>query len=372
MPGYISKDERDKFRAAAADAMLLRACRRVEKPAPGAMDLRGFSLSELARESLRMAGLPVHGGTLEMVGRALADPLQTRSATSSDFPAILANVANKSLFEGYGTQEETWKVWAASGFAADFKPHTLARASETDDLDELSEGDEYKHGSMSDEKETFKLATYGKLFRVSRQAIINDDLGALTDIPQKHGEAAARKIGDVVYAVLIANSAMGDGTALFHSGHGNLGTGGAVSETTMGEGIKLMGLQKDLKGLSNLNIRAQYFIAPVTLEGSAEVFFNSAQFAGDNQAATRSNPYSGARFTRVYEPRLDADSEKAWYLAGPKGKTVKVFYLNGNEEPYLETREGWTIDGAEFKVRIDAAAKAVDWRALLKNEGPGI
>lgn len=370
MPSFISKDERDKFRAAAADAMLLRACRRVKNPAPGSKDLMGFSLSELARESLRTAGLPVHGGTLEMVGRALSNPLQTRSATSSDFPAILANVANKSLFEGYETQEETWRVWVEPGFAADFKPHTLVRASETDDLDEVLEGDEYKHGSMSDEKETFKIATYGKLFRVSRQAIINDDLGALTDIPKKHGEAAARKIGDVVYAVLTANSAMGDGVALFDAEHSNIGTGGLVSETTMAEGIKLMGLQKDLQGLSNLNIRSQFFIAPVTLEGSAEVFFNSAQFAGDNIAATRANPYAGARFTRVYEPRLDADSTKAWYLAGPRGKTIKVFFLNGNEEPYIESREGWTVDGAEFKVRIDAAAKAVDWRALIKNEGP--
>ena len=83
----------------------------------------------------------------------------------------------------------------------------------------------------------------------------------------------------------------------------------------------------------------------------------------------RANPYSGSYFTRVYEARLDDASSVIWYLAGPKGKTVKVFFLNGNRTPYLETKEGWNIDGVEFKVRIDAGAKAMDWKALIRNAG---
>ncbi|WKZ34020.1 MAG: hypothetical protein QY316_06380 [Thermodesulfobacteriota bacterium] len=284
---------------------------------------------------------------MEMVGRALAPEqhLATRTLTTSDFPSILSNVANKMLFEGYETQEETWRIWCAPGSLPDFKPNTFAKASESDDLDEIAESDEYKYGKLTDAKETAKLATYGKLFRITRQAIINDDLGALTDIPYKHGEAAARKIGDIAYAVLTSNPQMGDGNPLFDAAHNNIGTGGNPGETTLAEGIALMGLQKDLQGISNLNIRAQYFIAPLALEGAAETFFNSGQFAGDNKAATRANPYAGTRFTRVYDPRLDADSSKTWYLAGPKGKTIKVFFLNGEQEPYLEEKEAWNMDG---------------------------
>ena len=62
-------------------------------------------------------------------------------------------------------------------------------------------------------------------------------------------------------------------------------------------------------------------------------------------------------------------SATAWYLAGAKGKTVKVFFLNGQQGPYLETKQGWSVDGVEFKVRGDAAAKAIDWKSLLKNLG---
>ncbi|MGE0919446.1 prohead protease/major capsid protein fusion protein [Trichlorobacter lovleyi] len=363
-PGFkavtVGADERDKFRAAAEHSVLIRADRAVDNPASGATDLVGFSLRELARESLRVAGQSITGNPMDMIGRAL---------TTSDLPAILANVANRSLFEGYAAADETWQTWCGIGSASDFKTNTIARVGEMDDLDEIGEEDEYKYGKRSDGKEEYKIATFGKLFSISRQTIINDDLGALTDIPAAFGEAWSRKVGDIAYAVLIANSAMGDGVALFHADHSNLGTAGVVSETTIAEGIKLMKLQKDISGKRRLNIRPQFFIAPVALEGSAEIFFTSNQFAGADAAATRTNPYAGTRFTRVFESRLDDASSKNWYLAGPKGKTVKVFFLNGQQGPYLETKQGWSTDGVEFKVRGDAAAKAVDWKAMIKNAG---
>ena len=132
----------------------------------------------------------------------------------------------------------------------------------------------------------------------------------------------------------------------------------------------MMKLQKDIRGKRRLNIRAQYFIAPAALEGSAEIFFTSNMFTGGSgkEASTRTNPYAGNRFTRIYDARLDDAGGNTWYVAGPKGKTVKVFFLEGQAEPYLDTREGWKVDGVEYKVRIDAAAKAVDWRALVKTD----
>lgn len=366
-PGFrpsieVGADERDKFRAAAGDAILIRSGSAIEKPAAGAIELAGFSLKEIAREALRISGRSISGQPMEMVGRAL---------TTSDLPNILLNVANKSLFEGYETAEETWQAWCATGSVSDFKKQTIVRASETQDLDEIKEDDEYKYDKQSDSKEEFKIATYGKIYKISRQVIINDDLGAIIDIPKAHGQAAARKVGDLPYAVLTANAAMGDGVALFHATHGNLGSAGVPSETTIAEMIKLMKLQKDIAGKRRLNIRAQFFIAPATLEGSAEVFFTSNQFTGGSGTAdsSRTNPYAGNRFTRVYEPRLDDASTTAWYVAGSKGKTVKVFFLNGVQTPYMETREGWTVDGVECKVRIDAGAKAVDWKAMGKNAG---
>lgn len=375
-------DGRDKFRAATVDALILRSgleALRVspgsraifEKPAVGAQDLMGYSLRELARECLRVCNQHSGGDPREMIGRAL---------TTSDFPLILAAVANKSLEAGWETAEETWRAWCATGSVSDFKIHTAVRASEVSDLDEVPEDTEYKYGTRSEAQEQYSIATYGKLFSLSRQTIINDDLGALTDIPAAHGESAARKVADLPYAVLTANAAMGDGNALFIAAHDNLAAAPFNVPPTIApiaEAIRAMGLQTDILGLRRLNIRPQYFLAPRTLEGSCEHFFKNGLWADEAvkgtpdeaYATTRVNPYAGTYFTRVYESRLDADSLTAYYFAAQKGKTVKIFFLNGIQTPYMETKQGWSVDGIEYKVRIDAGAKAVDWKGLYKNPG---
>jgi hypothetical protein len=241
--------------------------------------------------------------------------------------------------------------------------------SELDDLDQIVNDSGYKYGERVDAAETFSIATYGKLFAITRTTIVNDDLQAMVDMLQAMGEAAARKIGDLPYGVLTTNGNMRDGKALFHADHGNLGTNGVISETTIGEAIALAKKQKGLKSKQLLNINLEYFIAPAGIEGACEIFFASNQFSGSGVGSTRSNIYGGTRFQRAYDARLDASSGVSYYFAGPKGKTVKVFFLGGQETPYMETRTGWGVDGVEYKVRIDAAAKAVDWKAMVKNAG---
>lgn len=347
----------EKFRSAAEESILIRG-----GLAPATdNELAAMNLRELARECLIRSGQRNLGNNLQaIIGRAL---------TSSDFPKILANTANKSLLTGYEQAEETWMQWCATGSANDFKTHSVVRPSEIGDLNEVREMEEYQYASRSEAQEQFTIATYGNLFAISRQAIINDDLGALTTIPQGHGEAAARKVGDVAYSVLVNNATMGDGVSLFHADHDNVPSiASGVFLGSLAAGIVAMKTQKDILGLRSLNIRPQFFMAPVTLEGACEQLFLSA-FEGTQAAPNKANPYTGNYFARVYDPRLDLDSETAWYLAGPKGKTITVFFLNGVQSPYLETREGFNVDGVEYKVRIDCGAKAVDWRALYRNEG---
>lgn len=364
-PGFratVIADERDKFRSAAEGALIVRCGLRHDaaKLAPGALDLRGYSMVELARMSLRMAGRPDGGDPMQMLGRAL---------TTSDFPVLLGNVANLSLMEGFEMAEETWETWAdGSGSVSNFNIHTMARAGESDDLDEIGEEDEYKYGSLTEQSEQYRIFTYGKLNRISRQALINDSTDAISGAFRSRGEAVSRKLGDLAYGVLIANAAMGDNVALFHNNHGNVGTGAALGATPVAEAIKLMGLQKDIGGKRRLNIPARFFLAPKTLEGAAEIFFGSQMLDVDS-GSQQQNPYAGNRFTRVYDARLDDDDPAQYYFAGPKGKTVKLFFLNGVRTPYLETKDGWTTDGVEFKTRIDAGAKAVSWKALVVNAG---
>lgn len=354
--------EVDKVRAAGVDALCMRSGIVVAKPAEGARDLMGHSLRELARECLVRAGLSAPGNQLEMVGRAL---------TSSDLPNILGNVANRSLMLGFESQPETYEQWVdTTGSLTDFKSSDLTRRGEVSSLQEVKEGGEFKYGVTSDTKEVVKLATYGEIIPITRQAIINDDLGALTDIPKDMGEAVSRLLGDLSYAVLTANSAMSDNVALFHSTHGNLASSGAaVDVTPLSVAEKAMGLQKDLLQKRRLNIKPQFFIGPLSIKGVVEQFFKTDKIGGVANKPNLANIFFGDYFTRIYDARLDDDSMTAWYLAAAKGKTVKMFFLNGMKTPYMEQKTGWTVDGVELKVRMDAAAKAVDHRGLYKNPG---
>lgn len=369
----IIADEKDKFRAAANDALILRAGIAVKEPAPGAEDLRGYTLVEMARECLRVAGQNQRGTIKEMVGRAL---------TASDFPNILANLATKSMQQAWDTSRETWPTWCGIGSVNDFKTYYDNALSEFDDLEEVPDSGEIKYGQFAEKApETYRAASYAKKFRVTRVMIINDDLGALSEMPARRSEAAARKVGDVAYAVLVGNAVMGDGHPIFDATH-HFNDAASDFRTAPGvvniaEGIRAMGVQKDIKGLRRLNIVPEFFLAPKKLQGYTEVFFKSEKYSDpvtasndSNLASTRTNPYSGTYFTRVYESRLDADSETAWYLMGPKGRTVKLVFLNGVQAPLLEVRQpGFTIEGFEYLVSIDVGAYMTDFRAAYRNEG---
>lgn len=355
-PARVLHDERDRFRAASIDSLLVRAGIPVARPAAGHDELLGLSLRELARECLRRAGQRTGGYVLDWAGRAL---------TTSDLPNILMDVANKSIMFGWESAPETWQLWCGTGQVGDFKPGHEVRLGEFDDLDEMKENDEYKYAGLKDAQESYQIATFGKAFRISRQTIIDDDLGMLTSVPQAMGEAASRTVGDVAWAALISNAAMGDNKALFCTDHGNIKSIPAFNVDGLGQSIQQMTAQKDLNQKRRIRIIPVFFLAPTALFVTAEKFFGSDVIGTQGEPNVK-NPFSGTfrQENRIYEPRLDDAGTNTFYLAGPKGRTVKVFFLNGVQAPFMDAENDWNTDGRKFKVRIDVGSKAMDWRGL--------
>lgn len=360
-------EDKDKFRTAAEEGLLIRAGLMDPAKAKYGTELAGRRLTDVARTACRFAGISDGGDEMTMLGRAL---------TTSDLPNILTNVASKALVMGFEAGVETFDVWAdTTGSLPDFKAATLAKISDAPNLEAVKENGEIAYGKLSDEKETAQIGAYAVITGLTRTLLINDDLGALTGLQFAQGEAAKRLIGDKVYAALGAT--MNDGAALFHANHANLLTGAALSADSISAAIAAMKKQTRPGSLSKVNERPVYFLAPVALEGKAEAFFGSTMSPtvvtiGNNEAAVgqgAANIYGGGYFTRVYDTRLDDVSLTAYIFAGRKGKTIKVFFLQGQKTPRLETRNGWAIDGAEFKVSLDVAAVPVDYRYLAKNPG---
>ncbi|MCY9821131.1 ClpP-like prohead protease/major capsid protein fusion protein [Aeromonas media] len=328
----------------------------------------GYSLRELARASLDGRGIQTGGHSpMAYVGMAFTH-------TSSDFGKILLDVANKSVLEGWEHAEETFDKWTRKGTLSDFKVASRIGLSDIPSLRKVREGAEYKHVTLSDTGATIQLATYGELFAITRQAIINDDLDMLTRVPALFGAAARGTIGDLVYAVLTGNVKMPDNKTLFHADHKNLLTGadaamgikGLSAAKTLMRGQRAVGA--DDKPGRALNIRPGYALVPIELEDTALQLINSTSVPGADANSGIANPIKG--FVDVIgEPRLSDASTEAWYLAAKGGDTIEVAYLDGQHTPWIEQQEGFTVDGVTTKVRIDAGVSALDYRGLVKSAG---
>jgi len=365
------EDGADKFVRSAGLALSLRAGT-ISDEDRKAFDnsFGGYSLIELARHALAIVNINTgQMSRMELVGRAF---------TTSDFPLILANQANKSMLKGYDEAPETWNIWAQTGNLTDFKQATRVNLSTFNNLDLVSEDGEFKYGQFSENGENITLATYGKLFTISRQAIINDDLGMFTRIPASMGRAASRTVGNVAYGVITSNPLMSDGLALFVAGHTNLnlsGAGGtpltadATGTATLGTMRNGMGLQTDSGANAvGLNIRPGFLLVPLALEDTAKALMTDTTAPGQANPGVRNQLVNMAQV--VSDPRLDADSVTRYYLAATQQwDTIEVAFLDGNQTPTLEQQMGWAIDGTDFKVRIDIAAAPMDFRTWQRDDG---
>ncbi|MGP8684193.1 ClpP-like prohead protease/major capsid protein fusion protein [Pseudomonas aeruginosa] len=327
-----------------------------------------MSLRELARASLVDRGIGVASySPMQMVGLAFTH-------TTSDFGTILIDVANRSMLAGWDEAEETFQLWTKKGMLSDFKTVHRVGLGEFPSLRQVREGAEYKYVTVGSRSQPIALATYGEIFSITRQAIINDDMNVLTDIPRKMGMAAKATIGDLVYAILTSNPVLSDGKALFHADHKNLQTGAssALSIESLSKAKTQMATQKtEVEGGKprTLNIRPAFVLTPVALEDKAKQIIRSASVPGAESNSGIENPIRN--FAEVIgEPRLDDNSATAYYLAARQGSdTIEVAYLDGNELPYMEQQQGFTVDGVATKVRIDAGVAPLDFRGLQKSNG---
>lgn len=349
----ITKDEKDTRAAAVENALMHRNDPSKVQLTDAGRNYRGMSLMDIAREFL---GNDARGlNKMEIAGRAMH--------STSDFPTILANVASKSLRQAYSDTPRTFMPFARQTTLPDFKPVTRANMSNFTSLKKVEEGAEYEYGTFQDGGETYRLATYGRLFAITRQSIVNDDLDAFTRVPAKMAAAAARLENRLVWEIITNNPNMGDGVALFNAAHGNL-TDALLNVGGLGALRKLMRVQKDPSGEDILNLTPKYLLVPAALETVA------LQLKAQITAAKTSdvNPYASS-FEVITEPLLDAASTTNFFMAADPSQidTIEYAYLEGETTPYLESREGFTRDGVEFKVRHDFVAKAIDFRGLAKS-----
>lgn len=324
-----------------------------------ARDFRGMNLLNMAAEVIHAGG----GSTRGMTGMEIAAKAMH---STDDFPAILADVANKTLRAGYEAAPQTFKAFCRQSSASDFKFINRAQLGDAPELEKVNEAGEYKYGSMGEDNQRYKLETYGKIIALTRQTIINDDLDAFSRVPAAFGASAAELESNTVWALITENVKMADNVTLFHASHNNLGTAGALSVETLSEGRKQLRLQKGVKSKRPLNLQAEFLIVPAALETKAQQIVAEILSAKSSDV----NPFAGT-LTVIVEPRLDEKSGSSWYLAAAPSRidTIEYAYLTGEEGVYIETQQGFDVDGVKIKARLDFGAGVIDHRGLFKNPG---
>ncbi|WIM10596.1 prohead protease/major capsid protein fusion protein [Enhydrobacter sp.] len=296
------------------------------------------------------------------------ETLTRAMATLSDFPNLLTETGNRVLQSGYQLAASPIKALARQRTAPDFRPLSVLKLGDFDTLQEVTESGEITGTSTAEAKESYSVKTLGRMFRVSRKDMINDDLGALGRWGTMMGKAAAETETSLLLSLLLQNSGAGptmeDGNPLFHASHGNIAAAGAApSVTTLSDGRLAMRTQRGLEGKMPINVAPKTLLVGADLETTSEQILASLSPVAVDDV----NPFSG-RLSLAVESRLPA---KAWYLfADPAAAPVLEYaYLSSAQGPQLASRDGWDVLAREFRVVLDFGCGAVDWRGVYRNPG---
>lgn len=363
-------DEGDKRRDAIVSALMVRSGVETDANIRASMSsnpYRGSKLLDVARASLERGGVKTTGmGQLEIVAAAFTQG-------TSDFPVLLENTMHKSLQTAYARAALTWNRFCATGSVSDFRAHNRYRVGSFGALDAKNELGEFVNKSIPDgEKGSITAGTKGNIINLSREAIINDDLGAFVGLAASLGRAAARTVEVDVYALLALNSGAGptmaDGFALFSSQHANLTTSAAISMAAIDLDRVAMASQLDVSGNDYLDLRPAVLLVPIALGGTARSI-NDAQYDPDTaNKLQKPNTVRGLFRDVVDTPRLSGN--RRYLFADPsEAPVLEVAFLDGVQEPFLEQQDGFDVDGSRWKVRLDYGVAAIDYRGAVSNAG---
>jgi len=345
----------------------------------------------MATEFVRAQGIQTLGLTREQIAiAAMFGPEKAgiRAARSDNayhgtgsFANLTLDAINKSMMIGYQEAPQTWRGPMRQGDSVpDFKQINRMRLGGIPNLPVWNDQDEPNMASMADAKETYAVEARSIGIDFSYKLLVNDDMSALTRIPQSLGDAAARTVNAVAWAQVTSNPLMSDGVALFSAASGvrkrqNRSTGGSNNPSVTSVGA-LTNLMRQMRGENTpegdegpdiLNLTPSYLVVPSALEVIANQLVNSAY---DPSSSVNNMVYNPARtLTPIIEPLLDAASTTGWYLfaAPTRIDTIEVTFLQGQETPVVRSELDFGTLAMRYFVLQSVAAKAMNHRGVQQH-----
>lgn len=276
---------------------------------------------------------------------------------------LLANVQNKFLLAGYTAIDGTWRLVCAMRPVKDFKPTLEAPLLGDYVYQQVGPDGELKHAVMGDQKFSNQANTYGRIHTITRQDIINDDLGALTVIPLRLGRGAGLKLNLVFWTLFLNPGNADDGNAFWNTS-GNPATHGAApsGQSTAGANyftgaatnLQSSALQTALAMFRNqvdpngqpIGVSPAVLLVGPTNEVPAEQLLKAPNLVGTGVNAVNQPNYNAwsqkglrpAVTPYMENTTLTGNSTTAWYLlADPNDlPVIQACFLNGQEQPTVQ------------------------------------
>jgi len=324
------------------------------------------------------AGQRVHNGNLRQVLKLAMPDVHANSFSTLGVSVsnILSNVATKELVAGYEEQDNTWREISTIKTVRDFKKVATYRLLDNMEYEPLGPGGEIKHGTVSQESYERQAKTYAKMFSLTREDIINDDLGAFDDLRTRLGAGAAMKMRDIFWSTFLDNS------TFFTSGRGNYISGATTNlgldGVGLGLGIKAFRTMKSAEadGAKRIGGEPVILLVPPELEAIAQQLYTSSNLTGGSSPTPNANIYVN-KYRPVIVPQLSesgftGNSATAWYLfrATSVYAAMVVSFLNGQQSPVVESADAdFNTLGIQFRGYHDFGVDKAEYVAGVKSKG---
>lgn len=355
----VGNDEADTIRSARVEALAYGLGAPVPQagPSAAARQYMGQGLVDIAADCVNFHGR-------RMLNARDIDNIFSRAAHStSDFPAIFEGAVNRTLEQRYALAQPTFKRFARKKNFRDFRPDTIVKTGDFPMLEKILENGKIKFGSFGEGKEAVQAFSYAIALNISRQMLINDDLGAIAELLTSYGASVAL-FEEVTFYGGAYNGKLADGKTVFHADHKNLAAAGsAITVDSVGEGRKSMGRQTSLDGKPLLANPARIMLVGPNQLTDAEKLLASITPA----TVSTVNIFSG-KFELVETSQI---ADNSWDLfADPStGSNYRWGYLEGYEAPRVRMDEPFGSQGFSMSVEHDFGCGATDFRFGYHNPG---
>lgn len=356
----IIRDETETRRITFTDALTFRLIGGgAEAPSDRVRSVLDMSLAEMAAEVVGDRGRFNSFARREEV-------LRRAFHSTSDFPIIFENAINRTMAARYAALQPVYRGLGRSRTYVDFRDHIAVRPGDFPTLQPVNpEGGEIKAGTFSEAKEKTAVKAYGVRVGITRQMLVNDNLGAIQEVLNDQATAVAQ-FEEAKFFELFAS----DGPTLLETTRAlfnttdktKAGTAAAITVASLSLARADM-MKKTTKDGRKLSIAPSILLVSPDKLTEAEQIVTAITPAQSDKV----NPFSG-RLRVVGTAQIDGN---AWYLFAEPSMLPVFEYglLEGYTAPRMRIDEPFGVQGMSVSVEHDFGCGAIDFRGAYKNAG---